>query len=214
MKRIQMSPAKTPNPRKAGKVSLALTLLLLLVSVALAQGDQDDYDLSWWTVDSGGDTSTGTDNTHNVTYTLSGTAGQPDAGGLSGGPYMLVGGFWAAVIEEPTAIDLLSFTAEPFADHVTLTWQTGTEVDNAGFNLHRATAADGPYTKLNDALIPAEGDPESGASYTYTDTDVVKGVTYYYKLEDVDIHGASTFHGPVSATPGRIRWIYLPLVFD
>jgi hypothetical protein len=114
--------------------------------------------------------------------------------------------------EGETAIALTSFTAEPFADHVTLAWQTGTEVDNAGFNLHRATAADGPYTKLNDALIPAEGDPESGASYTYTDTDVVKGVTYYYKLEDVDTHGVSTFHGPVSAMPGRTRRIYLPLV--
>jgi hypothetical protein len=78
-------------------------------------------------------------------------------------------------------------------------WETASEVDNAGFNLHRATAGDGPYTKLNDALIPAEGDPESGASYTYTDTDVVRGVTYYYMLEDVDIHGVTTLHGPVSA---------------
>jgi hypothetical protein len=116
--------------------------------------------------------------------------------------------------EGETAITLLSFTAQAGTDHVTLAWQTGSEVDNAGFNLWRAMAEDGPYTKLNKALIPAEGDPESGASYTYTDADVVKGVTYYYKLEDVDVHGVSTFHGPVSATPGRIRWIYLPLVFD
>jgi hypothetical protein len=28
----------------------------------------------------------------------------------------------------------------------------------------------------------------------------------------VDIHGVGTFHGPVSATPGRIRRVYLPLV--
>jgi N-acetylmuramoyl-L-alanine amidase len=118
----------------------------------------------------------------------------------------------APVEGAPTAIDLLSFTAQAAASHVTLAWETGTEVDNAGFNLHRATAADGPYTKLNDAPIPAEGDPESGASYTYTDAGVVKGVTYYYKLEDVDIHGASTFHGPVSATPSPIHRIYLPLL--
>jgi hypothetical protein len=115
-------------------------------------------------------------------------------------------------LTELTAIDLVSLTACPAADRILLAWQTGTEVDNAGFNLHRATSADGPYAKLNDALIPAEGDPESGASYTYTDTDVVKGVTYYYKLEDVDIHGVSTFHGPVSATPDRIHRVYLPLV--
>jgi len=25
--------------------------------------------------------------------------------------------------------------------------------------------------------------------------------TYYYKLEDIDVNGVSTFHGPVTATP-------------
>jgi hypothetical protein len=102
----------------------------------------------------------------------------------------------------PTAIDLLSFTAQPAVDHVTLAWQTGTEVDNAGFNISRSEAADGPYTKLNDALIPAEGDALSSASYTFTDSDVIERITYYYKLEDVDIRGVTTLHGPVSA---RVR---------
>jgi len=111
-----------------------------------------------------------------------------------------------------TAIDLLSFTAQAGTDHVTLAWETGTEVDNAGFNLWRSEAADGPYAKINDTLIPAEGDAVSGASYTYVDADVVAGVTYYYKLEDVDIHGVSTFHGPVSARPGRPHLTYLPIV--
>ncbi len=40
---------------------------------------------------------------------------------------------------------------------------------------------------------------------------------YYYKLEDLDVNGISTFHGPVSAAlPGvaESRYlIYLPLVF-
>ena len=111
-----------------------------------------------------------------------------------------------------TAIDLLSFTAQADTDRVTLAWETGTEVDNAGFNLWRSEAAGGPYAKINDALIPAEGDAVSGASYTYVDADVVEGVTYYYRLEDVDIHGASTFHGPVSAKPGRTHLTYLCIV--
>jgi len=119
-----------------------------------------------------------------------------------------------AYLEKPAAIDLTSFTAEADADYVTLAWETGTEVDNAGFNLWRGEAADRPYTKHNDALIPAEGDPVSGASYVYTDADVVKGITYYYQLEDVDIYGVSTFHGPVSATPSPSHHIYLPLVLQ
>src|SRR5262245_10411652 len=70
-----------------------------------------------------------------------------------------------------TAIELVSFTVEVQADRtVTLVWETATEVDNAGFNLYRATTEGGPYTKINSALIPAQGDPVAGASYNYVDT--------------------------------------------
>ena len=100
---------------------------------------------------------------------------------------------------QPTAITLASFTATAGAGSVTLDWETGTEIDNAGFNLYRAAASDGPYTKVNTALIAAEGDPVSGTSYTYLDQRLLPG-TYYYKLEDVDLNGVVTTHGPISAT--------------
>jgi hypothetical protein len=67
---------------------LALAILLLLVSSVSAATLDGDYDLSWWTVDGGGETSTGGG------YALSGTIGQPDAGEMSGGDYTLSGGFW------------------------------------------------------------------------------------------------------------------------
>ncbi len=111
----------------------------------------------------------------------------------------------------PTAVTLTSFTAQAGSDHVTLTWETASEIDNEGFNLWRSGAADGEYTKINAALIPAQGDADTGASYTYTDADVVRGALYYYQLEDVDMHGVSAFHGPVWAMPGERR-VYLPLV--
>jgi len=102
--------------------------------------------------------------------------------------------------EEPEdAITLASFTAKAGVGAVNLAWETGTEVDNAGFNLYRATAADGAYTKVNDALIAAKGDAVSGASYSYLDQRLQAG-TYFYKLEDVDLSGLVTTHGPVSAT--------------
>ena len=73
---------------KRAAIVLALAAFPLLASVALAQSG-GGYDLSWNTVDGGGYTfSTGGD------YTLGGTAGQPDAGELSGGGYVLGGGFW------------------------------------------------------------------------------------------------------------------------
>jgi hypothetical protein len=38
-----------------------------------------------------------------------------------------------------------------------------------------------------------------GGVYEWLDTDVVPDTTYYYKLEDIDLKGVSTFHGPVSS---------------
>jgi hypothetical protein len=39
-----------------------------------------------------------------------------------------------------------------------------------------------------------------GGYYEWLDTDVQPDVTYYYKLEDIDVKGVSTFNGPVSTT--------------
>ncbi|MFO0853605.1 MAG: SBBP repeat-containing protein [Planctomycetia bacterium] len=97
--------------------------------------------------------------------------------------------------ELPNAITLVYFHASAGKDgSVTLTWETATEVDNAGFNLYRSRKKDGDYKKINDTLIPAMGNATTGAKYSYTDTPPAKG-TYYYKLEDVDYNGISTMHG-------------------
>ncbi len=120
------------------------------------------------------------------------------------------------ILDEPTAIHLVSFTAEASDEGVTLTWETAVEIDNAGFNLWRSLAAGGTYVKINDKLIAAQGDGVSGANYTYLDTAVAGGVTYYYKLEDVDYYGVSAFHGPVSVETGSTQTspngLYLPII--
>jgi hypothetical protein len=69
-------------------VLAAAAIFLLLTSVALAQSG-GDYDLTWSTVDGGGWTFS-----RGGAYSLGGTAGQPDAGLLTGGDYTLGGGFW------------------------------------------------------------------------------------------------------------------------
>ncbi len=81
---------------KKFKSILALFALLLLLSAALpslapnveAQSG-GGYDLTWYTIDSGG-----AQNLQSGSYTLSGTIGQVDAGSQSGGSYALKGGYW------------------------------------------------------------------------------------------------------------------------
>ena len=104
--------------------------------------------------------------------------------------------------DTPLLVDLVSFTATGFEDHVLLEWETASEIDNAGFHLWRSETQDGEYFRITEDLIPAEGGLTWGAEYEYDDFDVEAGLIYYYKLEDIDYSGVSTFHGPVSATMG------------
>ncbi|MCX5898376.1 MAG: hypothetical protein NTY29_09305, partial [Proteobacteria bacterium] len=103
--------------------------------------------------------------------------------------------------EPPLVITLASFAAIPGNREVMLVWVTESEIENAGFNIYRAETEDGTYVRLSASLIPAQGTATSGATYTYADRDVVNRRTYFYKLEDRDVNGVATSHGPVSATP-------------
>ena len=110
--------------------------------------------------------------------------------------------------EEPTAILLADFDALPGNGMVMLVWETGDEMDNLGFNIYRAESEDGEYVKINTSLIAAKNTAGLGSSYELVDSDVENLTNYYYKLEDVDIYGEKTLHGPVKATPMRMFGIF------
>jgi len=105
-----------------------------------------------------------------------------------------------------TLIKLVSFSSTSSSRKVILYWSTESEIDNAGFNIYRSESEDGDYEQINDSLIAAEGSPTEGAEYEFVDDDVKNRRTYYYIIEDIDLNGVSTMHGPVSATP---RLIYV-----
>jgi hypothetical protein len=109
-------------------------------------------------------------------------------------------GFYTVGNEEspaPTAVDLISFTATGYDETILVEWETAQEVNNLGFNLYRSTESNGSYTKLNKQLIPGLISSVTGRKYSHSDTDVIRGVLYYYMLEDVDLSGVRTMHGPV-----------------
>ena len=107
-------------------------------------------------------------------------------------------------VPQSTLIHLSSFTATPKAGKVIIQWSTEAEIDNAGFNIYRAESEHGNYIKINTSLISAQGTSVQGASYEFIDKGIKNRKTYWYKLEDIDVNGDSTMHGPVNATP---RWI-------
>ena len=103
----------------------------------------------------------------------------------------------------PLPVELSSFTAACEKRSVILRWRTESELANLGFNLWRSEG--GEYIKLNEGLIPGAGDSEVPHDYRYDDTEVVEGVAYSYKLETLNMDGASFFHGPVEVLvdPGQ-----------
>ena len=113
----------------------------------------------------------------------------------------------------PTAVNLASFSAAATSAGVTVAWITGTEIDSAGFNLERAEAGAGPWTRLNSAMIPAAAPGSSiGSSYTWDDSAVVAGRTYSYRLEAVDLNGATVLLDVTSVTYAQPMTEWLPLI--
>ena len=98
-----------------------------------------------------------------------------------------------------TTVELSTFASfvEPYKG-VTLEWATATEKNNIGFNIFRSNRKDGDYEKINSNLV----DKRKDRQYRYIDPDVESSTTYYYKLEDVDLSGRTSLHGPVAAEIG------------
>ena len=104
--------------------------------------------------------------------------------------------------DTPLAAALSSFDATSYGDHILVTWETVSEIGNLGFNLWRGVSPNAPDVQLNASLIPSQAPGSSqGFSYAWPDSaNLVNNTTYYYWLEDVDIAGVVTRHGPISAT--------------
>jgi len=112
-------------------------------------------------------------------------------------------GRWVCGLVGLAALILGYWAVTSAAATVTIEWSTASELNTAGFNLYRSTSQQGPFTRINDHLIPASPDPLVGGSYIFTDTGVTAGQVYYYQLEDVEIGGATTRHGPVQVRAER-----------
>ena len=100
----------------------------------------------------------------------------------------------------PTSVRLKRFQAWPEGATIHVQWETSQEINNLGFNLYRSNTRTGPKVKLNRELIPTNVPPGSpvGAVYDWIDQYKIRsGRAYSYWLEDVDLYGHTTLHGPV-----------------
>lgn len=101
----------------------------------------------------------------------------------------------------PTVVKIQSFNAAWGRQGALLSWKTGGEVHNLGFNVYRDVA--GTKTRLNPSLIAGSAllmrdtvQQHGAKSYGWIDSSPSSGAVYW--LEDVDLDGTRTMHGPVS----------------
>ncbi len=89
----------------------------------------------------------------------------------------------------PLPVEWLSFTGRPESGYVSLEWKTASETGNDHFILERS--ADGiSYDAVG--FVPGNGNTSTISSYSYIDTDPLRGISYY-RLRQVDYNGRSEF---------------------
>jgi len=109
-------------------------------------------------------------------------------------------------ILSPTAVDLDSFTAQlRTGGGVVLQWSTREETRNLGFHVYREDATGrhqvDPSLIAGSALLFRGGLPQHRAhSYAWIDPQGGSGSSYY--LQDLDLNGTSTLHGPIYPQSG------------
>jgi uncharacterized repeat protein (TIGR01451 family) len=102
-----------------------------------------------------------------------------------------------------TSVKLASFVAQRGkAGSVVLLWKTGGEAHNLGFNVYRGE--NGDRVQINRSLIAGSAllmsgalPKHSGKTYMWIDSSPAAATSQYW-LEDVDVNGMRTLHGPVS----------------
>lgn len=184
------------TPPRLRKLAVAISLFLFATRAISAQTG-GGIDLRWHVLSGGGASLSSGGN-----VALGGSLGQFGTGQSSGGAVNLTGGFWNPGSSAPLAVTLAGFSAVQQGDTMLVAWETASELDNLGFNLYRGVHPSGPDRQLNTTLIPSQSPGSSGGyAYTWEDrADLLPGATYFYWVEDVDIHGAATRHGPVGVT--------------
>lgn len=93
-----------------------------------------------------------------------------------------------------TPVSLITFTGKKQSDGIALNWTTASEKDNSHFDILRSV--DGKtFDKID--RIKGSGTSEKINRYTYTDTQPLKGTTYY-QLRQVDFNGDSELSNIIS----------------
>ncbi|MFH1252073.1 MAG: T9SS type A sorting domain-containing protein, partial [bacterium] len=117
-----------------------------------------------------------------------------DAGGNGNGDYL------ASFTDSDNSlpVTLSNFSAKVISSDVVLSWSTESETENLGFIIEKRLQVTGDRLQVadytTDEALQGHGSTSEAHEYLYTDAVVAPGMTYAYRLADVDYSGKVTWH--------------------
>lgn len=93
-------------------------------------------------------------------------------------------------------VELTSFAAQAGQRSATLSWETASETDNAGFHVEYARTG---QDFQEAGFVDGNGTTADAQQYSYTVSDLVPG-SYQFRLKQVDFDGAFEYSQTVQAT--------------
>jgi hypothetical protein len=110
----------------------------------------------------------------------------------------------SAMLEVSADVNLPRFEARWQDDGtVVVVWEASSEIDSIAYFLYRAESPDGPWQDYI-AFEPATGNEFTPATYSFTDEEVSRNITYYYRLEEIAADNSREFFGPIVPTTGSM----------
>jgi hypothetical protein len=102
-----------------------------------------------------------------------------------------INGTWSGggtLCNGPLPIELVSFTSSISTKgrDVTLTWKTGTEINNSGFDVERKIFGKNEWNKIS--FVAGKGNSKTIVQYSYEDKKLNCG-KYNYRLKQIDYNG-------------------------
>ena len=104
----------------------------------------------------------------------------------------------AATYTTPMPVELTSFSADVINDKIMISWETATEINNAGFSVERSI----DNKKFSEvAYVKGKGTSTEKSVYRFVDKSALSG-KYYYRLKQVDFDGTSQYSKSVEVDMG------------
>lgn len=94
-------------------------------------------------------------------------------------------------------VEWLNIAATPLQKEIKVDWSLSLEIGNKGFDIERKAEGEEGFTKIGAQA--SRGNTSAVSNYTFIDTKVQAGITYFYRVRQIDEDGHSSFSEVASA---------------